>query len=65
MVPKEGQYSMTFILQTSTFDRAAYLGSMGGTLYAALAMHSYVMSLICCAAQVLAADEISLNECEI
>ena len=25
---------------------------MAGTLYAALVMHSYVMSLICCAAQV-------------
>lgn len=31
--------------------RAGYLGSMAGTLYAALVMHSYVMSLICCAAQ--------------
>lgn len=30
---------------------AGYLGSMAGTLYAALVMHSYVMSLICCAAQ--------------
>lgn len=25
---------------------------MGGTLYAGLAMHSYVLSLVCCAAQV-------------
>lgn len=30
---------------------AAYVGSMGGTLYAAMAMHSYVLSIICCAAQ--------------
>ena len=28
------------------------MGSMGATLYAALVMHSYVMSLVCCAAQV-------------
>lgn len=28
-----------------------YVGSMGATLYAALVMHSYVMSLVCCAAQ--------------
>lgn len=32
----------------------AYVGSMGGTLYAAMAMHSYVLSIICCAAQVVA-----------
>lgn len=32
----------------------AYFGSMGGTLYAALAMHSYILSLICCATQVVA-----------
>lgn len=31
---------------------AGYLGSMAGTLYAALVMHSYIMSLVCCAAQV-------------
>lgn len=31
-----------------------YVGSMGATLYAALVMHSYVMSLVCCAAQVVA-----------
>ncbi len=31
---------------------AGYLGSMGATLYAALGMHSYIFSLICCAAQV-------------
>ncbi|KAK9835954.1 hypothetical protein WJX81_001131 [Elliptochloris bilobata] len=31
-----------------------YLGSMAGTLYAALVMHSYVMSLVCCAAQMVA-----------
>ena len=31
---------------------AGYLGSMGGTLYAALALHSYILSLVCCAAQV-------------
>ena len=37
-------------------SNAAYLGSMGGTLYAALGMHSYVLSLVCCAAQVRLAD---------
>ena len=31
---------------------AGYVGSMGATLYAALVMHSYIMSLICCAVQV-------------
>ncbi|KAK9820584.1 hypothetical protein WJX72_011930 [[Myrmecia] bisecta] len=31
-----------------------YIGSMAGTLYAALVMHSYVMSVACCAAQVVA-----------
>ena len=30
---------------------AGYVGSMGATLYAALVMHSYIMSLICCAVQ--------------
>lgn len=30
---------------------AGNLGSMAGTLYAALVMHSYIMSLICCAVQ--------------
>jgi len=29
-----------------------YLGSMGATLYAALVMHSYIMSLMCCGIQV-------------
>ena len=32
-------------------SRAGYVGSMGATLYAALVMHSYIMSLICCAVQ--------------
>ena len=31
---------------------AGYLITMFGTLYAALVMHSYIMSLICCALQV-------------
>ncbi len=31
---------------------AGYVGSMGSTLYAALVMHSYIMSLICCCIQV-------------
>ena len=31
---------------------AAYAGSMAGTLYAALSLHSYVLSLVFCAAQV-------------
>lgn len=31
---------------------AAYFGSMGGTLYASLVMHSYILSLVCCSAQV-------------
>ena len=31
---------------------AGYLGSMAGTLYAALALHSCILSLVCCAAQV-------------
>lgn len=33
---------------------AAYVGSMGGTLYAALSMHSYVLSLVFCGAQMVA-----------
>lgn len=33
-------------------DDAGYIGSMVGTLYAALAMHSYILSLVCCALQV-------------
>lgn len=31
-----------------------YIGSMGATLYAALIMHSYIMSLACCGIQVVA-----------
>jgi len=31
-----------------------YLGSMSGTLYAAMVMHSYVLSIVCSAAQVVA-----------
>lgn len=31
---------------------AAYLGSLLGTLYAALMLHSYVFSVVCCVAQV-------------
>ena len=38
--------------KVSTVFCAGYLGSMGGTLYAALALHSYILSLVCCAAQV-------------
>ncbi len=30
-----------------------YLGSMGGTLYAAMGMHSYILTIVCCGAQVL------------
>jgi hypothetical protein len=33
---------------------AAYAGSMAGTLYAALSMHSYVLSLVFCGAQMVA-----------
>ncbi|KAK9867185.1 hypothetical protein WJX84_003717 [Apatococcus fuscideae] len=33
---------------------AVYMGSMGGTLYAAMYMHSYIMSLLFCGIQVLA-----------
>ena len=29
-----------------------YMGSMGGTLYAAMYMHSYIMSLLFCGIQV-------------
>ncbi len=31
---------------------AGYIGSMAGTLYAALALHSYILSLVCCCLQV-------------
>ncbi len=31
---------------------AGYLGSMGGTLYAAMGMHSYILTIVCCGAQV-------------
>ncbi|CAL8460859.1 g390 [Coccomyxa elongata] len=31
-----------------------YIGSMAGTLYAALALHSYILSLVCCCLQVVA-----------
>lgn len=31
---------------------AAYLGSLFGTIYAAMFMHSYVFSLLCCVIQV-------------
>ncbi|EIE25582.1 tetraspanning membrane protein [Coccomyxa subellipsoidea C-169] len=31
-----------------------YVGSMAGTLYAALALHSYILSLVCCCLQVVA-----------
>lgn len=31
---------------------AGYLGSIGATLYASVVLHSYILSLLCCAVQV-------------
>lgn len=36
----------------SHWSVAAYVGSMAGTLYAAVSLHSYVLSLVFCVAQV-------------
>ena len=32
---------------------------MGGTLYAALGMHSYILTIVCCGAQVTAVDDLT------
>jgi hypothetical protein len=39
-------------LRQHSVSSAGYLGSMGGTLYAAMGMHSYILTIVCCGAQV-------------
>eukprot|EP00891_Asterochloris_glomerata_P000671 jgi/Astpho2/671/e_gw1.00013.110.1_t len=48
------QQAMHMISRERLPFSACYLGSMAGTVYASLVQHSYVMSLVCCAAQFFA-----------
>lgn len=61
--PWECQQMPTFVYSKATagviglredMDCAGYLGSMGGTLYAAMGLHSYILTIVCCGAQVIA-----------
>ncbi|CAL5219080.1 g844 [Coccomyxa viridis] len=48
-----GQLMHMFSAERLPFT-VGYLGSMGGTLYAAMGMHSYILTIVCCGAQVVA-----------
>ena len=45
--------SIACVLEVTIMHDTGYLGSMGGTLYAAMGMHSYILTIVCCGAQVL------------
>lgn len=47
----------------TALSAAGYLTTMFGTLYAALVMHSYIMSVVCCILQVRLVHHLSIHCC--